>query len=133
MLEKIEKLIKGNDPENIKLAIGILSNKINKTNIIAIISLARLRCVEILEDLTLTNKMTTILKDGDVRFKKKSDCDDINSYKPKDLYELSLNLMQSPVNINYATEYYINYINNLSEDTLQLLLDDELIEDAFTV
>jgi hypothetical protein len=125
MLEKIEKLIKGNDPENIKLAIGILSNKINETNIIAVISLARLRCVEILEDLTLTDKMSLILKDCDVRFKKKIDSDDINSYKPKDLYELSLNLMQSKDNINYATEYYINYINNLSEDTLQLLLDDE--------
>lgn len=59
MLEKIEKLIKGNDPENIILARELILTKIKKDNVIAVMSLLR------------TENVTDILEDGDLIDKEK--------------------------------------------------------------
>lgn len=41
--------------------------------------------------------------------------------------------MKSKDNIKYATAYYINHINGLSEDALNILIDEELMDETFNV
>jgi len=133
MLEKLKKLLKGDDPENIKLANHLVDTRLTKDNLIGVICILRINNSEILGNTVSTQIIRNLLAEHDTRVIKKTDPDELRSYGPKDLYELSLNHIRSEGNIKYATEYYINYINGLTEDALQILLDEELTNEAFSV
>jgi hypothetical protein len=133
MLEKLKKLLKGDDPENIKLANHLVDSRLSKDNLIGVICILRINDSEILDNSASTQIIRNLLETHDTRIIKKINSEDLRSYGPKDLYELSLNYMRSEGNIKYATEYYINYINGLTEDALQILLDEELTNEAFSV
>ena len=134
MLEKLEKLLKGKDPENIKLANHLIDTTLNKDSIIAVICLLRMLEIEdILSNKSTTELIVGILQSCDNRVNRAPEPMELRNYRPKDLYELSLNHIRSKVNINYATKYYIEYIQRLSEDANRILLDEELANEAFEV
>jgi len=142
MLEKIEKLITTNEVENHKLATHLMDVQMNKDNVIAVICLIRMHeakknegdvVTSFLEVPSTKDVILGLLKTYDTRPVSNTESDDLNSYGPKDMFELSLNCLRSDDNLNHAHAYYRDYVEGLYNDAKRNLADEKLINDSFSV
>ena len=105
--DKVNKLYKTKDPENIKLATNIIVSQVKKENVIAFISILK---TNELFDLCEQNKVITA----------------INSILEKQIPEIATD------NIDYAHHLYLKYISSLVDKSKKELLlehkDNVLIE-----
>ena len=113
----------------------------SKDNVIAVISLIRMDASSKKEGDTVTSflEMTGVqgvikdlLSEHDTRPKAK-ETKELKDYGPKDMFELSLNCFRSKDNLNYANQYYLQYIQGLVDDTNRIMAEEDMINDAFKI
>lgn len=123
MLEKIIKLLDSKVEENIDLVDNLITTKANDKNIVAIISILSMKgintrdwdVVDIAKNLYPSHVNTNQYND------------------PKLLFQLALGSLRSEENLKYASEYYLQYINNIIKDANNIINNEKIIDETFEV
>ena len=126
--DKVNKLYKTKDPENIKLATNIIVSRVKKENVIAFISILK---TNELFDLCEQNKVITAINSILEKQIPEIATDSIN-YSTTNLLRWSMQSFKSVDNIDYAHHLYLKYISSLVDKSKKELLlehkDNVLIE-----
>jgi len=128
--EKIDKLFKTKEEDNIKLAKNIITQKTDSQNVIAFICiLKKHRQFETCKEYSIIESVNKVLKE---KISNQISADTIN-YTIANVFRWAITNFKSIDNINYAYEMYTMYINTLKakaidEITLQTKLKGSIIE-----
>lgn len=109
--EKINKLLKNKNKEDVKLATNIIIAKSDNTNIIAFICvLKKNKRFDLLKDISIVRAINDVLTQ-----KVPKVVEDNVNYSMPNILRWALQLFPSKENIDIAKETYITYINHLAE------------------
>lgn len=109
--EKINKLLKNKNKEDVKLATNIIIAKSDNTNIIAFICvLKKNKRFDLLKDISIVRSINDVLTQ-----KVPKVVEDNVNYSMPNILRWALQLFPSKENIDIAKETYITYINHLAE------------------
>tara|TARA_R110002126_G_scaffold93563_1_gene221582 strand:- start:682 stop:1089 length:408 start_codon:yes stop_codon:yes gene_type:complete len=106
--EKIDKLLATKEKDNIKLATNIITAKINKDNVIAILCIIKkYKQYELSANSGISDKIYNVLSSNLAEFVEKEQHNIVN------LFRWALEVFKSEENIKVSHHYYIKYTDHL--------------------